>query len=80
MTEQDLSHGELTLEILEGRLEKIELDGQTPAMLRTVFPGAEGHILNLRDIEQGMEQINRLHRPVQIEILPAPPGVYRWSA
>lgn len=71
LTEQDLSHGELTLEILEGRLEKIELDGQTPAMLRTVFPGAEGHILNLRDIEQGMEQINRLRSvPVQIEILP----------
>ena len=35
------------------------------------FPGLEGHILNLRDIEQGMEQINRTRAtPVQIEIQP----------
>ena len=36
-----------------------------------VFPGMEGKVLNLRDIEQGMEQINRLRtEPVQIEISP----------
>lgn len=41
-------------------------------MLKMVFPHLEGRVLNLRDIEQGMEQINRLRTtPVQIEILPA---------
>lgn len=35
------------------------------------FPGLKGKVLNLRDIEQGMEQINRVRtEPVQIEILP----------
>lgn len=76
LTEQDLSHGELTLVILEGKLRAIQLDGKTPRMLKMAFPGLTGKVLNLRDIEQGMEQINRLRtEPVQIEILPdAEPG------
>jgi len=41
-------------------------------MLHMVFPGLEGKILNLRDIEQGMEQINRVRStPVQIDIQPS---------
>lgn len=71
LTEQDLSHGELKLLVLEGQLEKILLDQRDDRMLKMAFPGLVGHILNLRDIEQGMEQINRLRQqPVQIEILP----------
>ncbi len=71
LTEQDLSQGELKLLVLEGRLEKILLDQRDDRMLRMAFPGLVGNILNLRDIEQGMEQINRLRQqPVQIEILP----------
>ncbi|MCE0814297.1 ShlB/FhaC/HecB family hemolysin secretion/activation protein [Buttiauxella sp. W03-F01] len=72
LTEQDLSHGELNISVLEGRLEKINLEGSSPSQLQMAFPGLEGEILNLRDIEQGMEQINRLRsNPVQIEILPS---------
>lgn len=68
---QDLSKGVLVLDILEGKLEKIELDHQQPLMLKTVFPHLQGEILNLRDIEQGMEQINRLSAyQVQIDIQP----------
>jgi len=76
LAEQDLSHGQLIIPVLEGKLFAIRLDGAQPAMLKMVFPHIEGKILNLRDIEQGMEQINRLRRtPVQIEIQPAPqPG------
>ncbi|YCI82361.1 ShlB/FhaC/HecB family hemolysin secretion/activation protein [Enterobacteriaceae bacterium] len=76
LTEQDLSHGELTLVVLEGKLRAIHLDGKMPRMLKMAFPGLIGNVLNLRDIEQGMEQINRLRsEPVQIEILPdAEPG------
>lgn len=71
LTEQDLRSGELRLGILEGKLEKIRMDGAPERELNMVFPGLEGKILNLRDIEQGMEQINRTRTtPVQIEILP----------
>lgn len=71
LTEQDLSQGELKLLVLEGQLEKITLDQRDDRMLKMAFPGLVGDILNLRDIEQGMEQINRLRQqPVQIEILP----------
>ncbi|MBD8163320.1 ShlB/FhaC/HecB family hemolysin secretion/activation protein [Erwinia persicina] len=70
--EQDLSGGELTLAVLEGKLQQIRLNGAVARELKMAFPGREGKILNLRDIEQGMEQINRLRTtPVQIEILPA---------
>ena len=72
ITEQDLSLGELNIAVLEGRLEKIHLEGSSSRQLQMAFPGLEGEILNLRDIEQGMEQINRLRsNPVQIEILPS---------
>ncbi|WP_336278302.1 ShlB/FhaC/HecB family hemolysin secretion/activation protein [Cronobacter dublinensis] len=78
LTEQDLSRGELRIVVLEGRLRQIRLEGETPRQLKMAFPGLEGKILNLRDIEQGMEQINRLRAtPVQIDILPdSTPG---WS-
>lgn len=47
------------------------MDGAPERELNMLFPGLEGKILNLRDIEQGMEQINRTRTtPVQIEILP----------
>ncbi|ENV9336537.1 ShlB/FhaC/HecB family hemolysin secretion/activation protein [Klebsiella aerogenes] len=72
LVEQDLSQGELHLAVLEGRLQKIKMDGAPGREIRMAFPGLEGSILNLRDIEQGMEQINRTRTtPVQIEILPA---------
>ncbi|ORM90225.1 ShlB/FhaC/HecB family hemolysin secretion/activation protein [Pantoea cypripedii] len=73
ISEQDLSQGQLIIPVLEGKLDAIRLDGKHPLMLAMAFPGLEGRILNLRDIEQGMEQINRVRStPVQIEILPSP--------
>lgn len=77
LTGQDLSGGQLNIVVLEGRLEAIRLEGKTPRMLKMAFPGRVGSILNLRDIEQGMEQINRLRtEPVQIEILPGTQAGY----
>ncbi|ENC0847015.1 ShlB/FhaC/HecB family hemolysin secretion/activation protein, partial [Escherichia coli] len=73
LTEQDLSGGILHITVMEGRLQQIRAEGaDLPARtLKMVFPGMEGKVLNLRDIEQGMEQINRLRtEPVQIEISP----------
>lgn len=71
LTEQDLSDGVLHLAVLEGKLQQIRLEGVPARTLQMTFPGLEGKILNLRDIEQGMEQLNRVRqRPVEIEILP----------
>lgn len=79
LTEQDLSRDELNIAVLEGKLQDITLDGQRPLQLDMAFPGLKGKLLNLRDIEQGMEQINRLRAtPVEIEILPgSEPGYSR---
>ena len=71
LTEQDLSGGVLHLAVLEGKLQQIRLEGVPARTLKMVFPRLEGKVLNLRDIEQGMEQLNRVRqRPVEIEILP----------
>lgn len=71
LTEQDLSGGVLHLAVLEGKLQQIRLEGVPARTLKVTFPGLEGKVLNLRDIEQGMEQLNRVRQtPVEIEILP----------
>ena len=72
LTEQNLSHGTLNITVLEGKLEAIHLQDASARQLNMAFPTRAGRILNLRDIEQGMEQINRLRTtPVQIEIIPS---------
>jgi len=61
---QDLSKGRLEILIVEGKVEGLILkDGRTilpSANLTTAFPMLAGQPLNLRDIEQGLDQINRL--------------------
>ncbi len=69
--EQDLSSGTLIISVSEGKIEAIRMDGETPMTIKMAFPGLEGRILNLRDIEQGMEQLNRLpSQQVAIDIQP----------
>ncbi|MEH6569990.1 MAG: ShlB/FhaC/HecB family hemolysin secretion/activation protein [Halioglobus sp.] len=62
LAEQDLSDGILVLLVIEGELEGVEiLDGDADSIsLFNVFPGEIGEPLNLRDIEQAVDQINRL--------------------
>lgn len=60
LPEQDLAGGTLILGILEGRVEAIVVDGEADPMTRTLFPGLVGEILNLRDLEQGVDQLSRL--------------------
>lgn len=77
LTAQDLTSGKLNIQVLEGKVESIRLEGKQPLLLRTVFPSVKGNILNLRDIEQGMEQINRVRTtPVQIDIQPSTQAGY----
>lgn len=60
--EQDLSQGRLRLTMVEGSLDGIVLKGEggTAGQLATAFPGLKGRPVNLRQIEQGVDQINRL--------------------
>ena len=60
--EQDASTGTLTVLVVEGRLEGVVLDdgGKNSILLGWAFPGLEGKPLNLRDLEMGLEQVNRL--------------------
>jgi len=57
--EQDMSTGVLRILVLEGLVERISLDGDGVS-LRLAFPDLEGKVFNLRDFEQGIDQINRL--------------------
>ncbi|ETS31276.1 peptide transporter [Photorhabdus temperata] len=68
---QDLSTGILIITVSEGKVESISLDDETPLSLKMAFPGIVGKTLNLRDIEQGMEQLNRLpSQQMTIDIQP----------
>ncbi|MEI8631499.1 ShlB/FhaC/HecB family hemolysin secretion/activation protein [Vibrio sp. PP-XX7] len=68
---QDLTTGELKILILEGKLEGLRFNGKPQGFLNNAFPHLVGKILNLRDIEQGLDQINRLSRyNAQIKLLP----------
>ncbi|MFZ5528806.1 MAG: ShlB/FhaC/HecB family hemolysin secretion/activation protein [Pseudomonadota bacterium] len=89
---QNLSEGTLTLTVLPGRIRAIRLatDSTTDrARLWNAVPARAGDVLNLRDIEQGLENMERLPTAqaiVQIEPAEGPnaqPGesdlVIRWT-
>jgi hemolysin activation/secretion protein len=57
---QDLSTGELRISVIEGYVESVRIDGGSARMLATAFPSLVGKPLNLRQIEQGLDQLNRL--------------------
>ena len=59
---QDLSGGVLTLTLLPGRISAIRFATETPdrAAWRNALPARVGAILNLRDIEQGLENLKRV--------------------
>lgn len=61
--EQDLSQGRLRLTMVEGRMDDIVLKGNggTAGQIATAFPGVKGKPVNLRQVEQGVDQINRLN-------------------
>jgi hemolysin activation/secretion protein len=62
--QQDIAKTKLLrLTVVEGVLADIYLNGKkTPrnGLLATAFPGVVGQAANIRDIEQGLDQINRL--------------------
>uniref|UniRef100_UPI0005747958 ShlB/FhaC/HecB family hemolysin secretion/activation protein n=2 Tax=Aeromonas hydrophila TaxID=644 RepID=UPI0005747958 len=71
LPEQDLASGMLTIAVLEGRVERIVVDGQPDRITHTLFPGLVGEVLNLRDLEQGVDQLSRLRTlSYQLDIQP----------
>ena len=60
LPEQDLSDGQLDIVVVEGELEGIVMPEGTPQQVATAFPGMVGKPVNLRDVEQGLDQIRRL--------------------
>lgn len=59
--EQDLTAATLTLALVPGVIRAIRFaDDNGRGSWRSAFPGGPGDLLNLRDIEQGLEQIKRL--------------------
>lgn len=61
---QNLKEGRLTILVVEGKLEALEsLDSSiSERQLYWAFPAKNTQLLNLRDLEQGLEQLNRLQQ------------------
>lgn len=79
--QQDLSSGNLVILVVEGEVEGIEFkdSGGHGRQLKSAFPGITGSYLNLRDIEQGLDQMNRLpSNNARMELVPGKkPGTSR---
>ncbi len=69
--EQNLQSGQLQIQVLEGRVSAINTEQAVEVNPNNAFPGVEGGYLNLREIEQGIEQLNRLSsNNVQLALRP----------
>ncbi|HCM64048.1 MAG TPA: ShlB/FhaC/HecB family hemolysin secretion/activation protein [Morganella sp. (in: Bacteria)] len=60
--QQDLTQGTLALTVIPGRVRQVRFtdDSDKYATLYTAMPAREGNVLDLRDIEQGLENLQRL--------------------
>ena len=71
---QDLSSGKLTLTVIPGRVREVRFSDNTPdrATKWNAIPIKSGDILNLRDIEQALENFKRLPTAeADFQIVPA---------
>lgn len=72
--EQDLSTGTLQFQLVVGKVNHIQLskDSDRYLTLFNTFPSHQGDRLNLRDLEQGLENLQRIPTAqANIELLPA---------
>jgi len=72
LPEQDLTSGVLQVMVIEGRLQGFEPSELASRLeLSMTFPGKTGEILNLRELEQQIEQLGRLpSRLAQLQLVP----------
>ncbi|WP_431825380.1 ShlB/FhaC/HecB family hemolysin secretion/activation protein [Burkholderia sp. F1] len=71
--EQDLSSGTLKLSLIPGVIRHVRFaDEKLRGTWKTAFPTGDGELLNLRDLEQGLEQMKRVSsQDVSMQIVPA---------
>ncbi|WP_236905497.1 POTRA domain-containing protein [Collimonas arenae] len=71
--EQDLTGGVLKLVLVPGVIREIRFSDPTLyGTWRSAFPTGSGQLLNLRDLEQGLEQMKRVpSQDVDMQIVPA---------
>jgi hemolysin activation/secretion protein len=71
--EQDLSGGALKLTLVPGIIHVLRFaDPETAGTWKNAFPTSAGKLLNLRDLEQGLEQMKRVtSQEVDMQIVPA---------
>jgi len=73
LPQQDLRRGELTIALTPGRIQGIRhaADSQQEVCLRAAVPAAPGELLNLRDVEQGLENLRNVPTAdADIQIVP----------
>ncbi len=78
VSNQSLAAGELSITVLAGHIEQIRYNdevlapgGSNALGVRLALPMRQGDILRLQDIEQAVDQLNRLRRnAAQVQILP----------
>ena len=70
--EQNLNAGTLQFMVMPGRVEDIRYsDSSAHGPWRTAFPVRSGDILNIRDVEQGLEQMKRVSsQSVTMKLIP----------
>ncbi|HDR9188179.1 membrane protein [Burkholderia vietnamiensis] len=70
--EQDLSTGTLKLWLIPGTIRHVRFaDEKLRGTWKTAFPTRDGEVLNLRDLEQGLEQMKRVSsQDVSMQIVP----------
>ncbi len=73
LPEQDLSTGTLKLSLIPGVIRHVRFaDEKLRATWKTAFPTRDGELLNLRDLEQGLEQMKRVtSQDLSMQIVPA---------
>jgi hemolysin activation/secretion protein len=73
LPEQDLSTGRLKFALVPGVIRKLRYaDPSTRGTWKSAFPSRDGDILNLRDLEQGLEQMKRVSsQDVDMKIEPS---------
>ena len=60
LPEQDISQGELHLLLVPGRLGEMQAQGVPLRLFKMALPTEPGDLINLRDMEQAMENLSRL--------------------
>lgn len=71
--EQDLASGTLKITLVPGLIHELRFaDSATAGTWKNAFPTSSGKLLNLRDLEQGLEQMKRVtSQEVDMQIIPA---------